>query len=102
MDVYKKLVELKKRKNWTNYKIAKESKLPQSTVDNIYNQRNTPQIETLKLLCDGFGITLSQFFLEDEKNSSLSKGQIEILDLYNLLSDEKKAAVKTIMIFIVW
>lgn len=101
MDVYKKLVELKKRKNWTNYKIAKESKLPQSTVDNIYNQRNTPQIETLKLLCDGFGITLSQFFLEDEKNSSLSKGQIEILDLYNLLSDEKKAAVKTIMIFIV-
>ncbi len=101
MDVYKRLVDLKKRKNWTNYKIAKESKLPLSTVDNIYKQRNTPQIETLKLLCDGFGITLSQFFLEDEKNSSLSKGQIEILDLYNLLSDEKKAAVRTIMIFIV-
>ncbi len=101
MDIYKKLVELKKRKKWTNYKIAKECNLPQATVDNIYKQRNTPQIETLKLLCDGFGITLSQFFLEDERDSSLSKSQIEFLDLFNLLSEEKKDALKTIMIFII-
>ncbi|MCH5321295.1 MAG: helix-turn-helix transcriptional regulator [Eubacterium sp.] len=100
MDVYEKLDELKKSKDWTNYRIAKESNLPVATVDNIYKQKSMPQIDTLGLLCKGFGITLSQFFL-DVKIDPLDDTQVELLELWEHLSDEKKDALKTIMTLIV-
>jgi len=33
---------------------------------NIYRRNTTPSIETLEIICNAFGITLSQFFAETD------------------------------------
>ncbi len=64
MDVNGRIRELLNERNWTEYKLAKESGLSQSTISNIFKRNTVPSISTLELICKGFGISLSQFFSE--------------------------------------
>ena len=65
MDILSRLVELQKQRGWSDYKIAKEAGLSPNTVSNIYRRNNVPNLVTLEAICKAFGITLSQFFAED-------------------------------------
>jgi len=48
-------------------KLANLSALPPSSVKNIlYGKSKNPKIETIKILCDGLGMTLGQFFSTKE------------------------------------
>ena len=57
------------------HKLAIESVVAPSTIKNIlYGKSVNPGIVTIKMLCDGFGITLTEFFdtsvfNSDEKES---------------------------------
>ncbi len=57
------------------HKLAIESAVAPSTIKNIlYGKSVNPGIVTIKMLCDGFGITLAEFFdtsvfNSDEKES---------------------------------
>ncbi len=49
--------------NFTINKLATESAVPPSTLKNIlYGRSSNPGIVTIKMLCDGFGISLTEFF----------------------------------------
>lgn len=96
-DVVNKLIEIRDRRKWTNYKVAKESDLPTTTISNIFNKKCVPQIDTLLYICKGFGITPAQFFDENEKQPHLTDKQIQILELWEQLSEEKKCAIETLM-----
>ena len=49
--------------NMSIHKLATESAVAPSTIKNIlYGKSQNPGIVTLKMLCDGFGITLIEFF----------------------------------------
>ncbi len=48
-------------------KLASISALPPSSVKNIlYGKSRNPKLLTIKLLCDGLGITLGEFFSTPE------------------------------------
>ena len=48
-------------------KLANLSALPPSSVKNIlYGKSQNPKLLTIKLLCDGLGITLGEFFSTPE------------------------------------
>ena len=48
-------------------KLANLSALPPSSVKNIlYGKSQNPKIETIKMMCDGLGITLGEFFSTKE------------------------------------
>ena len=64
MDTRARLVELMDERHWSEYRLAIESELSQSTVANIFNRSTTPSVATLECICAGLGITLSQFFAE--------------------------------------
>ena len=50
-------------KHMSIHRLAMEAAVPPSTVKNIlYGKSQNPGIVTLKLLCDGFGISLIEFF----------------------------------------
>ena len=61
-----KLRQLTDERGWTEYRLAKECGLSESTIANIFRRNTTPSISTLEAICRGFGITLSQFFAEGE------------------------------------
>lgn len=70
MEIYiavrNRIIQLCGEKNMTYYKLAVESAVPQSTIKNIlYGKSQNPGIVTLKMLCDGFGITINEFFDTD-------------------------------------
>lgn len=45
------------------HKLATESAVPPSTIKNIlYGKSQNPGIVTIKMLCDGLGITIVEFF----------------------------------------
>lgn len=58
-----RLSELITERNLTMNGLAQISAVPTSTVKNIfYGKSRNPGIVTLKLLCDGMGITIKEFF----------------------------------------
>ena len=65
--IAKRIRELCKEKGFTPNGIAIFSAVPQSTVKSILNgESQNPGAVTIKKLCDGFGITLGEFFSTKE------------------------------------
>ena len=92
MDILKRLVQLQQQRGWSDYKIAKEAGLSPNTVSNIYRRNNTPSVITLEALCKAFGITVAQFFAEDDM-VELSPELRELFDKWAALSKDQKAAL---------
>ena len=70
MDAYttvkNRILYLCEERRMTINKLATESGVAPSTIKNIiYGKSQNPGIVTLKMLCDGFGITLTEFFDTD-------------------------------------
>ena len=64
--VTKRILDLCKEKNVTVNKISTMSAVTQSTVNDIVNGKSKNiGIVTIKKLCDGFGITITEFFNTD-------------------------------------
>ena len=62
-----RILELCAAKNMTINKLATESGLSPSSLKSIlYGRSKNPGIVTLKIICDGLGITISEFFDTDE------------------------------------
>ncbi len=67
MDTYtvvkNRLLELLGSKKMSIHKLAIESAVPPSSIKNIlYGKSKNPGVVTIKMLCDGLGITLVDFF----------------------------------------
>ena len=61
--VTNRLLVLLDEKRMSINKLATESAVPPSTIKNIlYGKSVNPGIVTIKMLCDGLGISLKEFF----------------------------------------
>ncbi|MEF9973601.1 MAG: helix-turn-helix transcriptional regulator [Clostridia bacterium] len=92
MDAKARIQQLLSERKWSEYRLAIEAGLSQSTVANIFNRNTTPSIATLEAICEGFGITLGQFFSEGELVELLPEQQ-EMFDVWLALTKEQKAAL---------
>lgn len=91
MGILEKIETLRKEKGWSINYLAMESGLTQSTLNNLYSRNTEPKISTLRAICGAFGITLSEFFKEEEENED------ELLRRVRLLSQENKKALLQIV-----
>ncbi|MBQ4323451.1 MAG: helix-turn-helix transcriptional regulator [Clostridia bacterium] len=65
--VKNRLLQLLGEKKMSIHKLSMESAVAPSSIKNIlYGKSKNPGIVTLKMLCDGFGISLIEFFDTDE------------------------------------
>ena len=61
--VRNRILQLLGERKMSIHKLAMESAVPPSSIKNIlYGKSINPGIVTIKMLCDGFGISLSDFF----------------------------------------
>lgn len=61
------------------YRLAKESELPQSTISYLFKRNNAPTNPTIEAICRAFGIMLAQFFANDGEPILLFSEQKEVL-----------------------
>ena len=97
MDTILRLRELMNSRGWSEYRLAKESKLSMSTISNIFHGGSIPSIPTLETLCNTFGISLGQFFSDGDEPISLTPEQKELLDNWSTLSDQQRHLVKELL-----
>ena len=65
--VKNRLLQLLGEKKMSIHRLAMESAVPPSSIKNIlYGKSQNPGIVTIKMLCDGLGITLIEFFDTDD------------------------------------
>ena len=93
MDIIAKIEKLKNERGWTDYELAQQAMITQSTIASIKARQTPPRFDTLQAICNAFGITLAQFFLEDENIEYLSKEEKTLLDRFRKLSPKKQKAL---------
>ena len=77
-------------RNWSYYKLAAKANIPYSTLNNMLHRSNIPTIPTLQKICDGLGISLSDFFADSPQSANLTSSQSELLDLFSTLRHDDK------------
>ena len=96
MDIIERIKQLRDERNMSTNELALRSGITQSTLSTLLNsdQNALPRIDTLSRLCvHGFGITLSQFFLEDEAIELLSDAEKQMLAIFRQLSPKQQQAL---------
>lgn len=94
MDILEKITQLRLERHWSEYQLAEKSGLTQSTISSWYRKNMLPSIPSLIKICDAFGITISQFFLEDKSKAVLlNTNQLELLDAAAKLDTEQYNAL---------
>jgi transcriptional regulator with XRE-family HTH domain len=94
MDVLAKIIELRDARNWTEYQLAEKSGMAQSTISSWYRKRMLPTISSLEKICNAFGITLSQFFMDDnDEMVNLTHEQLKLIEYSMKLNKEQFQAL---------
>lgn len=96
MNTHERLQQLMDERGWSMYKLSRESGLSESTIRNLFKRNTTPSIETLDIICKGFGITLAQFFAEGEM-VEMTPELKEVFDEWKYLTPDQKNAVKQML-----
>lgn len=93
MDINKKIENLRLQRKWSRYDLARQADMAESSLNTIMNRGTPPKIDTLESICEAFGITLAQFFTEDEQTELLSKSEKELIQLFRKMPDTKQQAL---------
>lgn len=97
-----RIQELCEQRGWSLYKLAKESEIPYSSLNNIFIRNTQPTIPTLEKICHGFQITMSDFFAESisPENPVLSDEESELISCYRSLPQANKKLLKKFCCFL--
>ena len=96
LEIHERLQQMLDNCGWSAYQLAKGCGLSESVLSNILSNKTTPSLKTLHAICDGFGITLSQFFAEDNL-VELTDEQLELFHKWVTLTPRQKAAISYVI-----
>ncbi len=95
--VLARIKELCEARGWSYYRLSKASGIPYSTLNTMLHKSNVPSVPSLIKICNGFGITMSQFFSEHDETAMLTCDQKDCLQLWNRLDKRNKELATTYM-----
>lgn len=94
ININERIISLRLERNWSEYQLSEQAGITQSTISSWTRQNAVPSITNLEKICDAFGITLSQFFMEDPGQSvCLTEQQKTMLDSWNRLAPDQQATL---------
>ena len=91
------ITKYREERGWTEYRLAEESGLPQSTISSWYRKQMMPSIISLEKICNAFGITVSQFFLDENTAVSLTQSQRELITRWVRLDKRQQTALLNLL-----
>ena len=96
MDTVSRIKELKDERGWTTYKLSLESGVSANTIHNWWQKKSVPTVALLKQICDGFGISLADFFAESNRIEFTAELKT-LVDKWQSLTKEERAIVQTVL-----
>ena len=96
-DVLQEITKMRLERGWSEYELAKNAGLSQSTISTWYRKGQVPTIKTLEKVCRGFGITLSQFLAEGDNGFFLTQAQKEMLEHWSVLNPKQRELVTELL-----
>jgi len=99
-EIIERIMALCASRSWTVYRLSKESGITYSTLCTMLHKCNAPTIATLKRICDGLGITLSEFFDREKDAIFLTDLQKACLSKWDALSDDNRIAAEKYVDFL--
>ena len=91
-----KITSLCEKRDISKYRLSQLSGISQSSLGRIMAQENLPSLITLEKICTALGVTLSQFFQEDN-SENLTEKQKEVLGIWNNLSTNEQETVMSML-----
>ena len=91
-DVLSRITDLCRERNYSYYELAKRAGIPYSTLNTLYLKGTNPSLPTLHRICEGLGITLAQFFEEDNALHPTAEHQ-HLINRWDQLSIREKQLV---------
>ena len=85
-DILNRIQQERQKRNWTEYALAKNSGMTQSTISSWYRENRQPSVASIEKICKGLGISLSEFFLDDSSSSMMLSEKENILDCWDCMS----------------
>lgn len=77
------------KKGWSRYKLCKEAHLAQSTLSDILNGKaKNPNIKTLQKIADALGVSVNEFFDEEDNESIKEKTDKSIKKDLSVIPEE--------------
>ena len=93
-EVLQKIKKLMDERGWSLYKLAKESGIPYSSLNSLFQKNNQPTVTTLERICSGFHITIGEFFSDDtpyrQPEQEFNKEEKDIITSYRNLNRNNK------------
>ena len=89
-DVLERIDELCHERTWTRYELAKEAGIPVSSVYNMYSHKGFPKIKTIEKICDGFQITMEEFFSPIDGREVMTEDDMLLIERFRRLPEEKR------------
>ena len=99
-EVIERIKALCDARSWTFYRLAKESGITYSTLCTMLHKSNTPSLSTLIRICDGFGITLAQFFDDNNDQARLTDEHKNLIYRWEGLTKENRLAAEKYISFL--
>lgn len=93
--IHKRILELCQQKQWSFYRLAKESGFSQSTLKSITKEKYMPNLYTINKICNALDISLSDFF----KSELFGYTQDKNNDFTTLLSRLHKPDREKVLIY---
>lgn len=91
MNILDKILRLREEKGWSEYKLSVESGIPQSTISSWFCKNAQPSLNSLQAICNACGITMAQFFADDETQAAYcSQMQCRLLAGFSHLNTEQQ------------
>ncbi len=93
MDIIKKLNDMRLERDMSIYRLAELSDLPYSTLANTFSRGTVPSIANLEAMCGAMGVSLAQFFGDNETEQYLTADELALVTNYRKLSPAMKKAL---------
>lgn len=90
MELSEKLKKICVAKGSTPYKLAKKAGISSSTISGFLKGKTKPRIDTLLIICNHLGISMTDFLDERERMEKYAKDEKELITVYRSLSDAKR------------
>lgn len=93
-EILEKINKLLQERNWTRYHLAKESGIPQSSLNSLFKKNNQPTFSTLEKICVGFHITMAEFFSDETpyraESYKFSSEELDLIEMFRVLNASEK------------